>query len=85
MKSITIHNMDDSIESLIHEKAKSQKISLNKTIQILLKQALGLNLKKGSDHREEFLDLFAVWSKNDENEFNSKIKDLNKINKEDWE
>jgi hypothetical protein len=85
MKSITVHNLDDSLETLIHEKAKKQGISLNKTIQLLLKQSLGLNSNKNKDHKEEFLDIFAVWSKNDENEFNKKIKDFNKINKVDWE
>lgn len=84
MKSITIHNLDDSLESLIREKAKKLGISLNKTIQLLLKQALGLNSKKTKGNREEFLDVFAVWSKRDEDEFNKKIKDFTKINKADW-
>ncbi len=84
MKSITIHNLDDSLEVLIRERAKKQKISLNKTIQLLLRQALGLNSKSENNHRDDFLDLFGSWSKNDENEFIKNTKDFNKINKLDW-
>jgi hypothetical protein len=84
MKSITIHNLDDSLEILIREKAKKQGISLNKTIQMLLKQSLGLNPKSSNNHKEDFLDLFGCWSKKDELEFNKKTQDFNKINELDW-
>ena len=50
MKSITIHNLDDKLDSLIREKAKKQGISLNKTIKTLLRKSLGLgkNIEKDS-------------------------------------
>jgi hypothetical protein len=85
MKSITIHNLDDSLEALIDEKAKKSGNSLNKTIQLLLKQALGLNSKYNNNNKEEFLDFFGVWSKKDEIEFNRKTRDFSKIDKVDWE
>lgn len=84
MKSITIHNLDDALESLIKEKAKKQGISLNKTIQILLKQSLGLNSKPSGNHREDFLDIFGSWSEKDEMEFIKKSQDFNTINESDW-
>jgi hypothetical protein len=84
MKSITIHNLDDSLELLIREKSKKQGISLNKTIQMLLRQSLGLNSKSSNNHREDFLDLFGSWSKKDEIEFIRKTQDFNKINESDW-
>jgi hypothetical protein len=84
MKSITIHNLDDSLEVLIRERAKKQGISLNKTIQFLLKQSLGINSKPVNNHRDDFLDLFGIWSKKDEAEFIKKTQDFNKINALDW-
>lgn len=35
MKSITIHKLDDSLETLLIERAKSEGQSLNKTINIV--------------------------------------------------
>ncbi len=84
MKSITIHNLDDSMDALIRERAKKQGTSLNKTIQQLLKQSLGLHSKATNDHRDDFLDLFGSWSKKDEADFNKKTKDFNTIDASDW-
>ena len=84
MKSITIHNLDESLEYMIREKAKKQGTSLNKTIQILLKQSLGINSKPSETHREDFLAFFGVWSENDEKEFKKNTHSLNEINEADW-
>ena len=84
MKSITLHNIDDSIELLIVEKAKRSKRSLNKTIQSLLKESLGIKKGNSEGNKKYFLDLFAVWSNDDFNEFNKNIVDLSEINERDW-
>ena len=85
MKSITIHNLDDTLSSLIQEKAKKSGLSLNKTIKMLLKKSLGLPSGKNNDHKNEFMDLFGIWSEADHNKFNDKIKELEKIDTQDWE
>ena len=85
MKSITIHNLDDSLALLIQEKAKKEGLSLNKTIKGLIKKSLGIDEDADNDHKSEFIDLFGVWSKKDENEFNRRIKDLGKIDLQDWQ
>ncbi|MDY6970131.1 MAG: hypothetical protein SVR08_15965 [Spirochaetota bacterium] len=60
MKSITIHNLDDSLASLIQEKAEKEGLSLNKTIKVLLKKPLGLGTDTDNYHKSEFIDLFGV-------------------------
>ncbi len=84
MKSITIHNLEDSLALLIQEKAKKQGMSLNKTIKMLLRKSLGLNNKR-EDNKEQFLDLFGVWTKNDEKQFIKKVEVFNKVDEKDWE
>lgn len=42
MKSITIHNLDDPLYTLIRVKAKNEGLSLNKAIKKLLADALHL-------------------------------------------
>ena len=36
MKLITIHDLEDSLEALIQEKAREEGLSLNKTVKMLL-------------------------------------------------
>lgn len=85
MKSITIHDLDDVLDKKIREKAKSQGLSLNKTIKKLLEKSLGINRGKGKDHREDFIDLFGSWSSEDLDEFKKAISDFEKVDPKDWE
>ena len=82
MKSITIHNIDEKTSFLIEKLAKKSGLSLNKTIKMLLQKALGHEheLNGGNDF-EEFL---GIWSKDDFEEFEQRVKDLNKIDAFDW-
>ncbi len=84
MKSITIHSLDDELDKEIREKAKNQGTSLNKTIKRLLEKALGLKSTKEPNHKDEFMDLFGVWSEGDYLEFFESIEDFNIADPEDW-
>lgn len=85
MKSITIHNLDEQTSELIKEKADSLGLSLNKTIKLLLKNALGLKPHDKDVKKKEFLDLFGIWDEDDKKAFNTNTADLNKIDKSDWQ
>jgi plasmid stability protein len=84
MKSITIHNLDDPLNSLIREKAKNEGLSLNNTIKKLLAEALGLSCKKDEKRGEDFLEHFGVWTNEELKEFNKQVGDFEKIDREDW-
>jgi len=51
VKSITIHDLDESTEALIEEKARKEGLSLNKTVKMLLRQALGLEERGNGDQK----------------------------------
>lgn len=84
MKSITVHGLDDPLDRLIREKACQDGVSLNKTIKKLLAESLGLTSAEPTNHRNDFLDLFGVWSAEDKREFDNNIKDFSRIDTEDW-
>lgn len=84
MSSITIHGIENTVNILIREKAKKEGKSLNKTIQSLLKKSLGLEAVNENDRRNDFIDLFGAWNKNDEKEFINNTKMFDKIDNEDW-
>jgi len=85
MKSITIHNLDDAMESLIQKKAKDEGLSLNKVIKKLLKQALGLDSEAKTENHRQFSDLCGVWSKRDLAEFDKLTKGLGEVDMRDWQ
>lgn len=81
MKTITIHKIDKTLDSHIRQKARRDKTSLNKTVQNILSENLGLKNKEQSDDFTEFL---GMWSEKDFKEFKKNISDLGKINPLDW-
>ena len=83
MKSITVHGIDGETEKLINERAKSAGTSVNKVVKELLAKALGLGRDK-NDHRDEFRDLFGVWTEDDEEQFLKAVKDLEIVEPGDW-
>ena len=83
MKSITVHGIDKETEKLIQERAKSAGTSVNRIVKELLAKALGVD-KKSRDHREEFLELFGVWTEADEKEFLEALGDFEAGHPQDW-
>jgi hypothetical protein len=83
MKSITVHGIEKETEKLINARAKSAGASVNKTVKELITKALGMD-KATNDHRDEFLDLFGVWTEADEKQFRKAVKDLEVVHPEDW-
>jgi plasmid stability protein len=83
MKSITVHGIDKETEKLIQERAKSAGTSVNRIVKELLAKALGTG-KERPDHREEFLELFGVWTEADEKEFLEAARDFETVHPGDW-
>ena len=84
MTSITIHGLNEPLDRLIREKAHKDKTSLNKTIKILLSEALGLNTSEPKNYKDDFLDLCGIWGVEEGKEFTTNTKDFSEINEEDW-
>jgi hypothetical protein len=84
MKSITIHNLDEPLDTLIREKARNEGLSLNNTIKKLLAESLGLSPKKDEERKKDFLDLFGSWSAGDVQDFKKLVSDFEKIDPCDW-
>jgi len=82
MRSITIHNLDDNLDTLIRGEAKSWGLSLNKTIKRLLEQSLGITHKYR--RKSDFSEFFGLWTKKDAEEFDRAVRDFEKIDREDW-
>lgn len=83
MSTITMHGVDNAIDRGIRALARSERTSINRVAQSLLRRALGLETH-GTDHRAEFQDIFGKWSKADLAEFEAATAGFSKIDAEDW-
>ncbi len=83
MRSITVHNIDENTSTLIEQKSREWGLSLNKTIQRLIKESLGVTSKAQSKN-EEFAEFFGVWGDQDFKDFENNTMDLRQIDPEDW-
>ncbi|KAF0187844.1 MAG: hypothetical protein FD168_2289 [Desulfobulbaceae bacterium] len=84
MTSITIHGLEDPLDSLIREKARQQGLSLNKTIKQLLAESLGVSTDNTKQQRN-FDDLCGIWSPADSEEFIRNTRELSITDPKDWE
>ena len=81
MKSITIHNLDDTLNRLLQEKAGQDGTSLNQTIKGLLQEALGISKQQ---KKFDFSEFSGIWTKKESEEFERAVKDFEKIDPRDW-
>ena len=84
MKSITLHKIDKPLAELIKSKARAKGLSINKTVQQILEESLGVKPKSDGAFRDEFKEFCGIWTDIELAEFNERIGDLNKIDPEDW-
>jgi len=85
MKSITIHGIDDPLAELIKSKARSECLSVNKTVKKLLEESLGVKPRNKGINRSDFEEFCGIWSESERTEFEDKTKDLRNVNYEDWQ
>ena len=83
MKSITIHGLDDDLDEEIRRKAGEEGLSLNKTLKMLVRAALGMG-EDPPDRRKDFQDLFATWSRADLEAFGLATAEFGLVDPEDW-
>ena len=83
MKSITIHGLEDDLDEKIRGKAGEEGLSLNKTLKLLVREALGIG-DQHKDRSQDFRDLFGTWSSEDLEAFGREMEDFGRIDAEDW-
>jgi len=70
--------------ALIEKKAHEQGLSLNKTIKLLLKEALGLDQNSNQHKKEQFEEFCGLWKEEEFADFEKQVSDFNEINPDDW-
>lgn len=82
MKSITIHNLDPDLVKRIEELSKEWDLSLNKTIEKLLRETTGLDQKPANPNKLDHLA--GTWSKEEGAAFLKSVESFGEIDNELW-
>lgn len=82
MSQITIRNLDPLVEKIIRQKAKNGHESLSETVNLLLKQAIGLDGSTGK--KRNLQHLAGSWSNEAADEFEKTQIPFNVIDDELW-
>ncbi len=83
MNAITVRNLPPSVAKAVKDKARKEKLSLNKAIVRLLEEATGVSPKESDTHHD--LDhLAGVWSEEEYREFMEALREQRQIDPEMW-
>lgn len=85
MHTLTIHALERSVEKRIRTKAIRERKSLNQTLKELLATSVGVGLSPVADHRGEFAEFCGIWKPDDVTAFAEATKDLETVEKGDWQ
>lgn len=82
MKSITIHNLDEELYSMIRESAKANRRSMNQEI----KDKLSKTFFPDTEDKKlvSFKKFLSIWNENDYKEFTNNTIDFEKTSESEW-
>lgn len=84
MNAITVRNLPPAVAKAVKEKARKEKLSLNKAILRLLEDATGTGEAKKSVVHDD-LDRFAgTWSADEYRQFMDALREHRQIDPEMW-
>jgi hypothetical protein len=83
VSAITVRNLPPGLARVIRQKAKKEKLSLNRAVISLLEEAAGLGerAKKEVIH-DELDELAGVWSEEEYREFTEALQEQRQIESE---
>lgn len=79
--SLTIHNLDPVLYSVLKQKAEATNVSLNRLIKTLLTQSLGLNKTKKVADLSAFIN---QWDQDELKQFQQTQTDFSTVDATDW-
>ena len=86
MSSITLHNLDDSLYSMLKRKAREEGKSMNRAIQEMLAESLGLKKRsrKSGNRKDEYAELCGAMPREELESMEDAEKEFEVIDERDW-
>lgn len=84
MNAITVRNLPPAVARAVKEKARKEKLSLNKAIVKLLEEATGAGAGKRKVVHHDLDHLAGTWSESEYEEFMAALREQRQIDPEMW-
>ena len=84
MNAITVRNLPPAVARAVKEKARKEKLSLNRAIVKLLEEATGADSGKKKVVHHDLDHLAGTWSETEYQEFMSALQEQRQIDPEMW-
>lgn len=83
MNAITVRNLPPAVAKAVRERARRERLSLNKAIVRMLEEATGAGAGKRAVHHD--LDrFFGTWSRAEADAFDVVVREQRQIDPEMW-
>ena len=84
MNAITVRNLPPEVAKAVKEKARKEKLSLNKAIVRLLEEATGVEKGKKKVVHHDLDRFFGTWTKQEADAFDEAMRAHRQIDPEMW-
>lgn len=82
MSQITVRGLAPEVEAEIRRRAEREHRSINQTIQILLREALGLD--EAGARKRDLAHLAGTWTQQEAQEFDAAVQIFEEVDPELW-
>ena len=84
MNAITVRNLPPAVARAVKERARKEKLSLNKAIVRLLEEATGAGKAKKRVVHHDLDKFFGTWTKEEADAFDEALREQRQIDPEMW-
>ena len=84
MNAITVRNLPPEVAKAVKEKARKEKLSLNKAVVRLLEEAMGAEKEKKKVVHHDLDRFFGTWTKQEADAFDEAMREHRQVDPEMW-
>jgi DNA-binding ferritin-like protein (Dps family) len=84
VNAITVRNLPPAVAKAVKERARKEKLSLNKAIVRLLEEATGAGKGKKRVVHHDLDRFFGTWTKEEADAFDEALREQRQIDPEMW-
>ena len=84
MAAITVRDLPRDVERAVREKARRERLSLNKAVVRLLEEATGTSPDRRPAEYHDLDAFFGTWTRKEARAFDEALRDQREIDPEAW-
>lgn len=83
-KAITIRNLPPAVERAVKDRARKDRLSLNRAVGVLLEEATGASAAKRRIRHHDFDKYAGRWRKAEADAFDAVLREQRRVDRDDW-